>query len=120
RDRKEVEAEWQGRRFTAVDTGGWLTSRDSLDTKVSEQAEKAMREADVIVLVVDAAVGVVEEDAQVAAVLRRLDRPVVVVANKVDDANREAAMWEFLELGLGEPSAVSALHGRGTGDMLDR
>ncbi|HEX4821560.1 MAG TPA: ribosome biogenesis GTPase Der [Acidimicrobiales bacterium] len=120
RDRKEVEAEWQGRRFVAVDTGGWLPSRDSLDAKVSEQAEKAMRDADAIVFVVDASVGVVEEDAQVANVLRRLGRPVIVAANKVDDGNREGAIWEFLEFGLGEPSPISALHGRGTGDMLDR
>ena len=120
RDRKEVEAEWQGHRFVAVDTGGWLPSRDSLDAKVSEQAEKAMRDADVVVFVVDATVGTVEEDARVANVLRRLDRPVVVAANKVDDTNREPAMWEFLEFGLGEPSPVSALHGRGTGDLLDR
>jgi GTPase len=120
RDRKEVEAEWNGRRFLAVDTGGWLPSRDSLDSKVSEQSEKAMRAADVVVLVVDASVGVIEEDAQVANVLRKLGTPVVVVANKVDDANREAAIWDFLEFGLGEPSGISALHGRGTGDLLDR
>ncbi|HEV3225236.1 MAG TPA: ribosome biogenesis GTPase Der [Acidimicrobiales bacterium] len=120
RDRKEVEADWQGRRFIAVDTGGWLPSRDSLDAKVSEQAEKAMRDADAILFVVDATVGVVEEDAQVANVVRRLGAPVVVVVNKVDDRNREPAMWDFLEFGLGEPSPVSALHGRGTGDMLDR
>jgi GTP-binding protein len=120
RDRKEVEAEWNGRQFVAVDTGGWLPSRNSLDAKVSEQSEKAMRSADVIMLVVDATVGVVEEDAQVAAVLRKLGRPVVVVANKVDDANRESSMWDFLEFGMGEPSAISALHGRGTGDLLDR
>ncbi|MEY2431264.1 MAG: GTPase [Acidimicrobiaceae bacterium] len=120
RDRKEVEAEWNGRQFVAVDTGGWLPSRDSLDAKVSEQAEKAMRDADVIMLVVDATVGVIEEDAQVAAVLRKLDTPVVVVANKIDDVNREPAMWEFLGFGLGEPSGISALHGRGTGDLLDR
>ena len=120
RDRKEVEADWQGRRFIAVDTGGWLPSRDSLDAKVSEQAEKAMRDADAVVFVVDASVGVVEEDAQVANVLRRLGRPVIVAANKVDDGNREGAIWEFLEFGLGEPSPISALHGRGTGDMLDR
>src|SRR5256885_3604670 len=100
RDRKEVEAEWQGRQFVAVDTGGWLPSRDSLDAKVSEQAEKAMRDADVIVFVVDATVGVIEEDAQVATVLRRLDTPVVVVANKIDDANRESSMWEFQQFGL--------------------
>src|SRR5207247_5775920 len=106
RDRKEVEAEWQGREFIAVDTGGWLPSRDSLDAKVSEQAEKAMRDADVVVFVVDATVGVIEEDAQVANVLRKLGRRVIVVANKVDDSNREAAIWDFLEFGLGEPSAI--------------
>ncbi|MEY2421307.1 MAG: GTPase [Acidimicrobiaceae bacterium] len=120
RDRKEVEAEWNGRHFIAVDTGGWLPSRDSLDAKVSEQSEKAMRSADVIMLVVDATVGVIEEDAQVANVLRKLDTPVVVVANKIDDVNREPSMWEFQKFGLGEPSGISALHGRGTGDMLDR
>src|SRR4051812_5259944 len=120
RDRKEVEADWNGRRFIAVDTGGWLPSRDSLDAKVSEQSEKAMRASDVILLVVDATVGVIEEDAQVASVLRRLDRPVVVVVNKVDDVSREPAMWEFQSFGLGEPAAISALHGRGTGDLLDR
>ena len=120
RDRKKVEAEWQGRQFIVVDTGGWLTSRESLDVKVSEQAEKAMRDADVVVFVVDATIGVVEEDAQVANVLRKLGRPVIVVANKVDDGKREAGIWEFMEFGFGEPSAISALHGRGTGDMLDR
>ena len=120
RDRKAVEAEWRGWRFTIVDTGGWLDSDETLDAKVSEQAEKAMRDADVVVFVVDATVGVVEEDAQVANVLRKLGRPVIVVANKVDDGKREAGIWEFMEFGFGEPSAISALHGRGTGDMLDR
>jgi GTP-binding protein len=79
-----------------------------------------MRAADVIMLVVDATVGVIEEDAQVANVLRKLGTPVVVVANKIDDANRESSMWEFQKFGLGDPSGISALHGRGTGDMLDR
>ena len=120
RDRKEVEAEWNGRQFIAVDTGGWLPSRDTLDAKVSAQSEKAMRSADVIMLVVDATVGVIEEDAQVANVLRKIDTPVVVVANKIDDANRESSMWEFQKFGLGDPSGISALHGRGTGDLLDR
>jgi GTP-binding protein len=119
RDRKEVEAEWQGHRFLLVDTGGWLAAGDSLDLKVSEQAEKAMRAADAVVLVVDATVGVTEEDAHVAELLRRLTAPVHVVANKVDDVNREAAIWDFMQLGLGEPAPVSALHGRGTGDFLD-
>jgi GTP-binding protein len=121
RDRKEVDAEWQGREFTVVDTGGWLPGdNSSLDRKVSEQSERAMREADVVLLVVDANVGVAEEDARVSDVLRTLDAPVLVVVNKVDDVNREAAVWEFMQLGLGEPLPVSALHGRGAGDLLDR
>ena len=121
RDRKEVEGEWQGRSFMVVDTGGWLPGdRSTLDRKVSEQSERAMREADVVLLVVDANVGVAEEDARVADVLRALDAPVVVVVNKVDDVNRESAVWDFLQLGLGEPLPVSALHGRGAGDLLDR
>jgi GTP-binding protein len=121
RDRKEVDAEWQGRRFTVVDTGGWLPGDgSSLDRKVSQQSERAMRGADVVLLVVDASVGVAEEDARVAEVLRTLDSPVLVVVNKVDDANREAAVWDFLQLGLGEPLPVSALHGRGAGDLLDQ
>jgi GTP-binding protein len=120
RDRKEVEAEWAGRAFRMVDTGGWLAAGDSLDVKVSAQSERAMAEADVILLVVDASVGVTEEDDRVAGVLRRKRRPVVVVVNKVDDGGREPAAWEFVSLGLGDPVAVSAMHGRGTGDLLDR
>ena len=120
RDRKEVEAEWQGRRFRLVDTGGWLVGGDSLDAKVSQQSEKAMQEANAVLVVVDAAVGLTEDDARVAEVLRNSKAAVLVVANKVDDTNREAAIWEFMGLGLGEPYAISALHGRGTGDMLDR
>jgi GTPase len=121
RDRKEVDAEWQGRHFTVVDTGGWLPGdSSSLDRKVSQQSERAMRGADVVLLVVDANVGVAEEDARVAEVLRTLVSPVLVVVNKVDDANREAAVWDFMQLGLGEPLPVSALHGRGAGDLLDR
>ncbi|MEY2588551.1 MAG: GTPase [Acidimicrobiaceae bacterium] len=121
RDRKEVAAEWQGRDFRLVDTGGWLPGGvgDSLDAKVSKQSERAMEEADVILLVVDATVGVTEEDARVGEVLRQVSAPVLVVVNKVDDANRESAIWEFMSLGLGEPMPVSALHGRAAGDLLD-
>ncbi|MFN8038019.1 MAG: ribosome biogenesis GTPase Der [Acidimicrobiales bacterium] len=119
RDRKEVEAEWQGRDFLLVDTGGWLPGGDALDEKVSAQAEKAVGEADVVLLVVDAVVGVTEEDARVGELLRRTGRPVLIVANKVDDTKREAAIWDFVSLGLGDPWPVSALHGRGTGDLLD-
>ncbi|QGG95247.1 ribosome biogenesis GTPase Der [Actinomarinicola tropica] len=119
RDRKEVEAEWRGRPFRLVDTGGWLPSGSALDDKVSRQSEKAMREADLVLFVVDASVGITEEDGRVAELLRRADVPVMVLANKVDDSNREGAAWELMALGLGEPWPISALHGRGTGDMLD-
>jgi GTPase len=120
RDRKEVEGEWLGRRFLLVDTGGWLATSDSLGFQVSRQAERAMKAAAVVVVMVDAATGVTEDDARVAEVVRRLRRPVLLVVNKVDDERREAAIWEFLALGLGEPVPVSALHGRGAGDLLDR
>jgi GTP-binding protein len=119
RDRKEVEAEWLGRPFRLVDTGGWLVGGTALDRKVSAQSEQAIRAADVVMFVVDATVGITEEDAQVAQLLRSLDVPVLVVANKVDDTRHEPLIWELMSLGLGEPHAISALHGRGTGDMLD-
>jgi GTP-binding protein len=120
RDRKELDADWQGTEFRVVDTGGWLPRGTDLDEKVSRQSERAVREADVVLLVVDAVVGVTDDDARLAEWLQRAGRSCIVVANKVDDSNREAATWEFLSLGLGEPSAISALHGRGTGDLLDR
>ncbi|MCP4793978.1 MAG: ribosome biogenesis GTPase Der [Actinomycetia bacterium] len=120
RDRKEVDAAWQGRPFTLVDTGGWLTGGDSLDEQVSRQSEKAIADADVVLFVVDATVGVTEDDDRVAALLRGRADSVIVVANKVDDRVHEAASWELLSLGLGDPASVSALHGRGTGDLLDR
>jgi GTP-binding protein len=119
RDRKELVAEWAGRRFRVVDTGGWLPGGAALDRQVSLQAERAVAEADVILLVVDATVGVVEEDARVAALLRRAGPPVIVAVNKVDDASRESDAWAFTKLGLGDPYPVSALHGRGSGDLLD-
>jgi len=120
RDRKEVEASWLGRSFTLIDTGGWITGGDALDDKVSRQSEQAMSEADVILFVLDSTVGITEEDAQVASLLRKRAESVVVVANKVDDRNHESAAWELVSLGLGDPSTISALHGRGTGDLLDR
>ena len=119
RDRKELVAEWAGRTFRVVDTGGWLASGGDLDQEVSRQAERAVAAADVIVLVVDVAVGITEEDARVASVLRRAGPPVLVVVNKVDDGSRESDAWAFTQLGLGDPYAVSALHGRGSGDLLD-
>ncbi len=119
RDRKEVVAEWQGREFRLVDTGGWMPGGDALDAKVSKQSEKAIAEADAVLFVVDVTVGITEEDSRVAQLLRKNGRPVLLVTNKVDDTNREAATWEFVRLGLGDPFPVSSLHGRGTGDLLD-
>jgi len=119
RDRKEVEAEWTGRAFTLVDTGGWLPGGSDLDAKVTEQSERAIAGADVVLLVVDATIGVTDEDERVAQLLRRLKRPTFVAANKVDSESREPDIWEFAALGLGDPMPVSAIHGRGTGDLLD-
>jgi GTP-binding protein len=119
RDRKEVEAEWQGREFMLVDTGGWLPGGSTLDEKVSRQAEKAVDESIAVLLVVDTMSGVTDEDSRVAGLLRKTGKPVLVVANKVDDPVRDAYIWDFVALGLGDPYPVSALHGRGTGDLLD-
>ena len=119
RDRKETEAEWLGTRFLLVDTGGWLPGGTELDAKVSRQVEAAVKSADVVLFVVDASVGLTEDDESVAQWLRRSKAPVLVVANKADNDRRENDRWEFLAMGLGEPVPVSALHGRRAGDLLD-
>jgi GTP-binding protein len=119
RDRKVVPANWNGRDFLLVDTGGWMSGGSALDKKVSKQSEKAISEADVVLFVVDANVGVTDDDLEVARLMQRIDRPVMVIANKVDDTRHEANIWDLLSLGLGDPYPVSALHGRGTGDFLD-
>ncbi len=119
RDRKLLAADWAGHEFTIVDTGGWVAGGGTLDRAVSAQTERALAGADVVLLVVDASVGVTEEDARVAALLRKLGRPTLVVANKVDGDSRDTDAWVFARLGLGDPRPVSALHGRGTGDLLD-
>ena len=119
RDRKEIEADWRGRQFTVVDTGGWSAAGGALENRVSAQAERAVAEADLILLVVDVTVGVVAEDLAVARLLQRSGRPVRVAVNKVDSDARELDAWSAVSLGLGDPWPVSALHGRGTGDLLD-
>jgi GTP-binding protein len=119
RDRIAYEALWNGKRFTVVDTGGWEPKASGLAGSIARQAEYAMRTADVIVLVVDASVGATETDLAAAKVLRRSDRPVILVANKIDDERSEANAAELWSLGLGEPQPVSALHGRSSGDLLD-
>jgi GTP-binding protein len=127
RDRKELEGEWIGRRFRVVDTGGWIPDHvaspgadpRALTRQVTAQAERAIAEADVIVLVTDVAVGVTDDDDRVAALLRKTEKPVFVAVNKVDDSRREPDIWEFTKLGLREVFPVSAIHGRATGDLLD-
>jgi GTP-binding protein len=119
RDRKPVDAEWNGRAFTLVDTGGWLDTEHALDRQVSDQAERAIKESDLVLFVVDVTVGVTDEDERVARLLRRTGKPVLTVVNKVDSDNRETDAWDFARLGLGEPYTISSLHGRGTGDLLD-
>jgi GTP-binding protein len=119
RDRLELVCEWTGREFTLVDTGGVLDRGDSLDAKVSEQSLRAIGSADVVLFVCDVTTGVTGEDADVAARLRRFGDKVILVANKVDSERRELDAWELASLGLGEPHMVSALHGRGMGDLLD-
>ena len=121
RDRKEIEADWNGRPFLLIDTGGVDSAQESdLARAVQTQARSALAEADLAVLVVDARAGVRPGDTELAAELRGSDLPVVVAANKVDGAAQEPLAAEFWSLGLGEPLPVSAAHGRGTGELLDR
>lgn len=119
RDRVTYDAEWAGRRFTLVDTGGWQVGASGIQLRVTEQAEVAVDLADVVVFVVDAMVGATDADEAVVKLLRRCGKPVVLVANKVDDQRFEADATALWNLGLGMPWPVSALHGRGSGDALD-
>ncbi|WCA41751.1 bifunctional cytidylate kinase/GTPase Der [Actinomyces oris] len=119
RDRVSYPAEWAGRRFTIVDTGGWEVDVAGLDAAVATQAEVAVEMADAVLLVVDAQVGITETDARVVRMLRRSGKPVVLAANKVDSPAQEGDAATLWNLGLGEPFPVSALHGRGSGEVLD-
>jgi GTPase len=121
RDRKDVVCEWSGKRFILVDTGGVDVADPSpLTREVGEQARRAVAEADLVLFLVDTRAGITPGDEEVAEILRRARKPVIVVANKIDDPRRDAEALEFHALGLGDPVALSALHGHGTGDLLDR
>ncbi|MDZ5662311.1 ribosome biogenesis GTPase Der [Nocardioides sp. S-58] len=119
RDRVSYDANWNGRAFTVVDTGGWDPDARGLAERIAGQAEVAVSLADAVLFVVDATVGITDADEAVVRILRASGKPVVLAANKVDDQRTEAEAYGLWNLGLGEPWPVSALHGRGSGDMLD-
>ncbi len=120
RDRNEVVCEWAGDAFLLVDTGGVDAGDETpMQAAVADQARQAVAEADVVLLVIDARAGLAAGDEEIANILRRSGRPVVVVANKLDDGGHEQAALELHSLGLGDPVPISALHGRGSGDLLD-
>ena len=120
RDRSYHEADWKGRSFTLIDTGGIeMGSDDAFQSSITSQALAATEEADVIVFLVDGKTGINADDEEVARILRRSKKPVLLAVNKLDSVKQEGELWEFYQLGLGDPRPVSALHGTGTGDLLD-
>src|SRR4051794_30223169 len=120
RDRKELVCEWNGRRFLLIDTGGVdVADPTPLTRSIAEQAQAAITEADLVLFVTDAQAGVMPGDEELAAILRRAHKPVLLLANKIDDPSRDTLALEFHRLGLGDPIPVSSLHGHGTGDLLD-
>ena len=119
RDRIQYDAEWNGKEFILVDTGGWSSEKTGLIPKISEQVQIAIDQADLILFIVDANVGLTEDDESVVKLIRRNKVPVILVANKVDGIEAEAQIGNLWSLGLGEPFPVSALHGRGSGDLLE-
>ena len=119
RDRIQYECEWGGRRFIIMDTGGWEAKPDGISVQVSAGAEIAMQEADVLAFVVDAQVGALDEDDILVQHLRKAKKPLILIGNKVDGEREESEAHGLWSLGLGEPYFVSALHGRGSGDLLD-
>lgn len=119
RDRVSYKAEWAGRKFTLVDTGGWEPNARGIDKSVAEQAEIAIELADAVLFVVDATVGATSTDERVVKLLRASGKPVMLAGNKIDDVYQEPEVANLWSLGLGEPLPVSALHGRGVADMLD-
>src|SRR5438128_10132537 len=120
RDRKELVGEWNGRRFLLIDTGGVdIADRSPMTKSIAEQAKQAVGEADLVLFVVDARAGVTPGDEEVADILRRARKPVLLIANKIDDPAQEHLALDLHRPGLGDPIPISALHGHGTGDLLD-
>jgi GTP-binding protein len=120
RDRKDIVCEWNGKRFLLIDTGGVdIAGKDELTRSIAEQARAAVEEADLVLFVVDAQKGVTPGDEELAEILRVAHKPVLLIANKIDDPRRESLALEFHKLGLGEPLPLSAMHGHNTGDLLD-
>ena len=119
RDRVNYKAEWMERQFTLVDTGGWEPDAKGIDKSVAMQAEIAIELADAVIFVVDAMVGATSSDERVVPMLRKSGKPVILIANKIDDLKQEPEAASLWSLGLGEPYPVSAVHGRGVADMLD-
>src|SRR5216110_215472 len=120
RDRKELVCEWAGTEFRLIDTGGVdVADLSPITRSIAGQARAAVSEADLVLFVVDARAGITPGDEEVAEILRAAKTPVIVLANKIDDPRRDSAAAEFYGLGLGEPVPLSALHGHGTGDLLD-
>src|ERR671936_1043566 len=120
RDRKELVCEWNGKRFLLIDTGGVdIAGRDPITRSVVEQAKAAVEEADLVLFLTDARAGITPGDEELAELLRAARKPVLLVANKIDDPDQDALAFEFHRLGLGDPIPLSAAHGHGTGDLLD-
>jgi GTP-binding protein len=120
RDRKEIVCEWQGNRFLLIDTGGVdLADRAPMTRSIAEQARTGIEEADLVLFVVDTKAGLTPGDEEIAELLRRAHKPTLLLANKIDDPRRDMLALEFHRLGLGDPIPISALHGYGTGDLLD-
>lgn len=119
RDRVKYEAEWNGRRFFLIDTGGWEVKPEGISEKITAGSEAAIAEADLVMFVVDSQVGALDEDQSLVDLLRKSGKKVILVGNKIDNAEDESDGYALWNLGLGEPHFVSALHGRGSGDLLD-
>ncbi len=119
RDKNESRASWQGYDFILVDTGGWTVNPKGLEKEVSQVALSAIKESDLVIMVVDIRSGLTADDSEMARAIKQIKKPVLLAANKVDDSSHKNEVWEFMALGIGDPFPVSSLHGRGVADLLD-